>query len=113
MANFTPGPWEVHETWEGHEIRMGTAIESPGLCEVQHSIEYSHDISRYRVGMDQTKAEQKQFEEAKANARLIAAAPDMYEALKYYAESKMYGPGYIGADVEVAKQALAKAKEGK
>ena len=28
------------------------------------------------------------------------------EALEYYAESTIYGPGYICADMEVARQAL-------
>ena len=91
MADFTHGPWKTRKP-----------EDSTGWVDINN--DEGRAIITCWYGNNKN---------ADANAKLIAAAPDMYEALKYYAESKMYGPGYIGADVEVAKQALAKAKEGK
>ena len=48
------------------------------------------------------------IDEAEANAHLIAAAPDMYEALKAIAEMKVMPISYI----EIAKNIITKA-EGK
>jgi hypothetical protein len=54
-----------------------------------------------------------------ANARLIAAAPDLLEALKVAAKAELYDPatGLIDADVldivqDVARAAIAKATGG-
>ncbi len=47
--------------------------------------------------------------EAQANAYLIAATPDMYEALKQIASCKSNVPGDV---IDIAQKALAKA-EGK
>ena len=78
---FTPGPWEVAETDEGHEIRMGSFVG--GWFNGQrkaphHHVEYTHGIY---VDDDYPTA-QDEFAEAEANARLIAAAPDLYEAVE-------------------------------
>ena len=68
----TPGPWvfEVRDSGT-FRIRMGTAVESPGHHEAQHSIEW--DTSLYPEDGDQ-------YEEAVANGVLAAAAPDLLEA---------------------------------
>ena len=60
QEQFTPGPWEAvrdekNERWQIQET------DNNGLVLVQHTFD---------------------GEEAEANANLIAAAPDMYEALK-------------------------------
>ena len=65
----TPGPWIALATEEGHEIRMGTSLSSPGFYDSHHLIEYEHGC--YNGD---------QVDEAEANAKLIAAAPDQYEA---------------------------------
>lgn len=76
MAKHTPGPWEVEFDeggWgEGHTIRMASAIESPHAHRTHHRIEYEHGLLPGDKG----------FEEAQANAHLIAAAPELLDALR-------------------------------
>lgn len=63
MSNFTPGPWRISE----RAGRLGKpaifAADNP-MC-----------IADLGIGMDDRSA---------ANARLIAAAPEMFEALKAF-----------------------------
>lgn len=59
-TTFTPGPWRTSGTWQAS--CNGVEIKAQG-CNVA--------VSVYRGGT----------ETPKANAHLIAAAPDMYEAL--------------------------------
>lgn len=79
MSTHTPGPWELEYDSELGEftIRMGPAIENPGQYEPQHHL----DWGEFYEDADDVH-ERRQFEEAHANARLIAAAPEMYAALK-------------------------------
>lgn len=51
-------------------------------------------------------------EEIEANAQLMAAAPDMYEALKMWLDSPVTTPEIYERAIELGKQALTKA-EGK
>jgi len=63
-AGFTPGPWAVAEPWSGFsEIRGADGQLVFGLA----------------AGAE---GEKRPDEVCDANARLIAAAPEMYEALK-------------------------------
>lgn len=87
---FTPGPWEIsrhHQKinggWPAHYM-IGQQDEM-----YDHAIVLSSEDSG----------------EGKANANLIAAAPDMYEALKYIVEQ--YGHCM---PLNKAKAALAKAE---
>lgn len=70
MTMHTKGPWEVVEN--PHAICVRT--ESPSKTK--------YGASRYAAigGLD--RSDRAQLEEARANARLIAAAPDLLEALK-------------------------------
>lgn len=79
---WTPGPWEVeYDPYGVHVIKMGSAIKSPAQHEPQHVIEYEHGcFAEYDDGEPVSDAQLRQFREAEANARLIAAAPDLYEA---------------------------------
>jgi hypothetical protein len=56
---------------------MGTALEFRGAQECQHRIDYNHGC--FVTGDD---GEARQWREAEANARLIASAPCLLEALK-------------------------------
>ena len=70
-AKFTPGPWQVkHEEYDPWEVIAN--IDGP-------------DEGRFHwdsiCDCDQDSKSRLDSEETKANARLIAAAPQMYEAL--------------------------------
>ena len=90
MTKFTPGPWTKQRRSSNmidvtHNIFKAGAI-THALCRVQARVTW--------------------VDEAEANARLIAAAPDMYAALQLF---------IIGANVsyvtalEIARAAIAKA----
>ena len=77
MTKHTPGPWTWGRTEDGHEIRMGNAINAVGIYDSHCVIEYNHSVWPYDGDEPN-----KQYEEAEANARLIAAAPDLLAACK-------------------------------
>ena len=89
--SFTPGPWETLK-FSQHELQIDFAMVKIG--ERVHMIGYS--------------------DEDKANAQLIAAAPELLEALKYcrnkiaymQAHGEWYSPGRA---IEMADAAIAKA----
>jgi hypothetical protein len=64
MSEFTKGPWRVGRFTPPNGCKT---IGSNGLmvCQIAHSLNYPD-----------------QYKEAIGNANLIAAAPDMYEALR-------------------------------
>lgn len=109
-VKFTPGPWEVEETEDGHIIRMGKAIESPSEFPSHMEIDYDHGcLLDGEEGDIFSEGEIKQAEEARANAFLIVAAPDMYEALRHASQFIENGIalGYITMpDVESGDSAL-------
>ena len=72
LKTATPGPWEFDESDDGHEIRMGEAISSPYMYSSHLVIEYNHGVYP---------EDGKQYEEAEANAQLIANAPKWLEQL--------------------------------
>ena len=80
MINYTKGEWE-----QGGQV-IYKADGRPIIATVNY------------IGME---------DEGKANAQLIAAAPDMYEVLKDIAEMKVMPVSYI----ELAKRALAKVEK--
>ena len=91
-ATFTPGPWEIQDagpgTIRGLRFRVVT----------KDSI-----IARTTDG----------WKEARANARLIAAAPEMYEVLQELADSMELAKNY-GYEKEHAmiQELLAKVEGG-
>lgn len=92
MSKHTPGPWVVGNTDPllfGKQRGQGT--EPIGFVYGPSFPERS-DLGK----------------EAIANARLIAAAPELLEALKNLLESHLAG-NVIGADVREAQEAIAKA----
>lgn len=86
-SKFTPGPWKVNETW-------GT-IEAMGdreICAV-HAADGGGVVSRFNK------------ESCKANASLIAAAPDMHAACA----ELIYGDGSsesLQRTIDLARKAL-------
>lgn len=65
MSAHTPGPWPLKPTGDGKRFIVGEGlVEGPNGYDVAEV--YSDDCDQ---------------EEAEANARLIAAAPDMLDAL--------------------------------
>lgn len=102
MSKHTPGPWVV---WDGNvKVYAGPVDENTTCC-----------ISGYRCKIaecDDLYDENMTEEEAEANARLIAAAPELLEALEWIVNPD-YAIGsnaeYKHAAVEVAKAAIAKA----
>lgn len=89
-SKFTPGPWVA----KGTDIFTGYPV---GRSQEPEEIIYAMQL--YEVEGTQ-----------EANARLIAAAPDMYEALKAIIESGEIPLCYSDKLVVMAKQALAKAE---
>ena len=92
---FTPGPWRVYRTATGFVMGIGDD-SGDGITDGRFALWRGHD------------------DEAEANARLIAAAPDMYEALKLaYRNFEGFG-GTDGHDkaneaLPIIRAAIAKA----
>jgi hypothetical protein len=115
-TKFTPGPWEVRYDWdEGrHIISMASAIETPGRYKSHHRIEYSHGIFDHED--EPGTAGHRQFLQAAANAHLIAAAPELYEALVRFIEDPTFqvavggNPNVVDRMLDHARAALAKAR---
>lgn len=105
-TKWTPGPWVVSDSQDEVSVCMGTAIDSP--------YEYTCGHVWQTPDVYWSEADKEDI----ANAQLIAAAPDLYEALedmlsgwKYIRESHgdLYGVGWDRAQNK-ARAALAKAR---
>jgi hypothetical protein len=116
MTKFTPGPWEwlYHETHHDGVGRVVTAqvVDVPtNQCVVEFS-NTSHSEIVYEDDGDGGGSFHD--EQARANARLISAAPSMYEALKTclaFLEGDEIADGRVLA-VDMAYAALSKAEGG-
>lgn len=100
MNMHTPGPWNVQEAESCFRVVDYRALEymSSRLCDVHH---WSGESSNKR-GPNR--------EEARANARLIAAAPDLLEALELMVNTHDDG-GWPSSTLVIARAAIAKAKD--
>lgn len=99
MTKHTPGPWWVCQELDGYvQCRFTWVRDQFGL----------QIASTY----NQTRAElQAPLIEAVANARLIAAAPDLLEALKLAHDHLCVSPGYEGSkEIAQIRAALDKAE---
>lgn len=89
----TPGPWTIRT-----EKRTRLVCDAHG-----NQIAAIRPVKRYGVEGDDA-----------ANARLIAAAPEMYEALRIIADSEEFNGDAFVCDFEtlqgVARSAIAKAE---
>lgn len=96
MSRHTPGPWRLSER---PQAGYGVVAEKPKVsggtdaictCRPAYRTDKSHD-------------------EAEANARLIAAAPDLLETLKI-ARKCLRNCHYVGPEREMIDAAIAKAE---
>ncbi len=67
MSKFTPGPWHVVERGNGQAFSIGTQVQTKGNLLTTHYICHITD---------------KPTKQAEADAKLIAAAPEMFEILR-------------------------------
>ena len=116
MSGHTPGPWTVHSHWRGMvvpaidvEKKRGGAVdpdvEAREYAKVIHERGGSVYPEFYRSRVMR--------EEAVANARLIAAAPDLLDALRnLYALVQGEAPSLLEDDHHdgIVRRAIAKAK---
>lgn len=101
QSSFTPGPWRVFEhSW------CDTSIGAPGtsnaICrlDINHATEESQEADEAQMA---------------ANARLIAAAPELLEALQRLSAQceRLRLPGQPETDAEkTARAVIAKATGG-
>lgn len=98
MSKHTPGPWHVSPFGAGFEIESATGV----------SVGQAHQTRPVRTADD--------HDERRANARLMAAAPELLEALKACAAvcagEAVSKNGLVNA-LEKARDAIAKATGGK
>jgi hypothetical protein len=102
MSNWTNGPWSVHNTADVFTA-LG-AINSEGTSAPSNDGWHIADCDMGGLCLD----------EVRANAHLIAAAPDLYEALESLLDDLKMTPeinldGW-GIETNQARAALAKAR---
>lgn len=96
MSKHTPGPWVIGESdsrgihcVDARDPNRAGIIE---LCEV--------------FGVQQ---DDKEDDVSRANARLIAAAPDLLEALKLAVNQNYHDMQMTGEELRICEMAIAKA----
>lgn len=108
----TPGPWVAsYDDRNGeHVIRMGEAINTPWSFPSEQIVRYDHSL----YPDDENDAEQ--WAIAEANARVMAAAPDLLAVAQYAEailadvfEGKVDPVTALDAISDLAKPAIAKA----
>ncbi len=110
MSKHTPGPWRLLEGAQGpymvmHPTRKGVAIAS--LTEAFKPINGFHED----WGDDNSATNQVTIQERNANARLIAASPEMLDALKKWERFML--DNYSESDISwwaETRDAIAKAE---
>ena len=100
-SKHTPGPWVVNASENGLVWVDGDS-ETVSICDLYHRHKDGEFISKENV---------------KANARLISAAPDMYEALADLLSSLevVWSKGFaaredLEPEIKFARAALSKAE---
>ena len=125
MTEHTPGPWIYHWTLP-QEIRIGWIKEhgeKPRTSPAEFLDSDGHNLVIARLPLDRKSDEP--TEEMKANARLIASAPDLLAALQrlqqsYYPLTRRKSESHLDASLrwsdeqdkahDAARTAIAKAR---
>lgn len=100
-AKHTPGPWrfEEFELYQGAGLRFNIS-QAESATYTPHYSDVAQTISGEELSIQE------------ANARLIAAAPELLAALQFYANPEVYKPDSVGRTTDltwVAQEAIAKA----
>lgn len=98
MTEVTPGPWFVGDAVETHH--EAEYVEIKGTPFTRNAFDYKPLIAKVIFG--------EQLEHQMVNARLIAAAPELLEALKDAVEA-IEGLGCHPSCTDAANEAIAKA----
>lgn len=107
-TTHTPGPWKVKKIYAPFNNPNGTG--QARYFAIEHRTETRHALPAYLVAPCEIHPVGEKpipNKEGKANARLIAAAPDMFQALQCVVD--LLGD-QEGIFIEQCKAALAKAK---
>jgi hypothetical protein len=96
MTKHSKGPWTLEP---GSVVKSGAYLKVLG----------SNGVTVARVPIPEKIYRQP---EAKADARLIAAAPDLLECLQEIVENKSVALDFLTGTLARAKAAIAKAKKG-
>lgn len=93
MSTYTPGPWIIQD------YRIGPLLKEPDQS--------------YGMLLPVAYIEQYDYPNHKSNAALIAAAPELLEAIEAVNQHLCYGiSGTIDALKDISSAAIAKAKGG-
>lgn len=109
-AKHTPAPWNViydaGTFGESIGVEMGSRLYDPSCYESHHLWECNYDSEM--PDYEAADGEVEQYEEAIANARLIAAAPDMLEILERTLDALESGKREV--DIWAIRSVIAKAR---
>jgi len=106
VSKHTPGPWDVQQLASCQAIQAGPKIR---ICHLPDHIEHDGEPCGSIESQDKTQ------DEIDANARLIAAAPELLAALRdlqtYLDECNPFaGPAVVGILRSKVDAAIAKAE---
>lgn len=91
MSKHTPGPWSISELLADYEVSEHHIFIQPDVAVIERKIE----------GKDQHDM---------ADARLIAAAPDLLHALEIAVRQNEHDMLMTGDELRVCRAAIARAK---
>ena len=110
MSKHTPGPWYVITDKHGYTC-ISTPDDDHVVCFGHGYDEYGGFKAPWRDGYD-APGDNRHDDECKANARLIAAAPELLEASRFLIESveaSEDGMDRLLTAFDMARAAIAKA----
>lgn len=98
MSGHTPGPWHVSQR---ATVRNFFYV---------HAVRRHNSKATYAIARGVYQADPQSCDEINASARLIAAAPELLEALQNIIDGVGCQPGYISTlGIQIARAAILKA----